>query len=402
MNDSMKIKNLTHCLLVTVLLSIGNFCFAQNPYQKDFIEFWSDLNDHYAYMNQQQINWNKVREIYEPQSEKITNQQEFIQLLEKVLNELYNGHSSLNTNLNTSNRLIPSGSDLYVEKTEGKYIIKDLRKGFGADLAGLKIGMELSKFNGKPIGPQLKPFLPKFTGTPNPKMQQYALDMLFAGTHDVKREITAFVNGKEQVFSPVSHGNSDQLLFKKVLNPNTAYIKINNSLGNHQLITEFDQTLDSLLTYKNLIIDLTETPGGGNTTVARAIMGRFTDKQLPYQTHEFDEKAYDTKRHWTEYVSPRKKIFKGNVYILVGHWTGSMGEGMAIGFDSMKRAQIIGTRMAGLLGAISSFKLTETKIGFQFPTERLYHIDGTPREHFVPGILTQNIEETFQKAREIK
>jgi carboxyl-terminal processing protease len=61
--------------------------------------------------------------------------------------------------------------------------------------------MELSKFNGKPIEPQLKPFLPKFTGTPNPKMQQYALDMLFAGTHDVKREITAFVNGKEQVFS---------------------------------------------------------------------------------------------------------------------------------------------------------------------------------------------------------
>lgn len=129
----MKIKNLTQCLLVTVLLSIGNFCFAQNPYQKDFIEFWSDLNDHYAYMNQQQINWNKVREIYEPQSEKISNRQEFIQLLEKVLNELYNGHSSLNTNLNTSNRLIPSGSDLYVEKTGDQYIIKDLRKGFGAD-----------------------------------------------------------------------------------------------------------------------------------------------------------------------------------------------------------------------------------------------------------------------------
>jgi carboxyl-terminal processing protease len=53
--------------------------------------------------------------------------------------------------------------------------------------------------------------------------------------------------------------------------------------------------------------------------------------------------------------------------------------------------------MAGLLGAISNFKLTETKIGFQFPTERLYHIDGDPRENFVPGILTQNIEETFQK-----
>lgn len=77
-----------------------------------------------------------------------------------------------------------------------------------------------------------------------------------------------------------------------------------------------------------------------------------------------------------------------------------MGEGMAIGFDGMKRAKIIGTEMAGLIGAISNFQLTE--IGFQFPTERLYHINGTPRENFLPEMLTQNSEETIQKAKEIE
>ena len=45
--------------------------------------------------------------------------------------------------------------------------------------------------------------------------------------------------------------------------------------------------------------------------------------------------------------------------------------------------------------------MTETKIGFQFPTERLYHINGTPRENYVPTILTQNIEETLQKVKEL-
>lgn len=398
----MNIKKLLQFLLLTAFLSFGNFSFAQNLYQKDFLEFWSDINENYAYLDQQQIDWKKVKDIYGPQAEKIAGREEFIRFLEKVLNELYNGHSSLSTNLDSSNRLIPSGSDLYIEKTGSKYFIKDLRKGFGADLSGLKTGMEVIKYNGKPIDPQLKQFLPQFTDKYNQKMQQYAIDMLFAGTHSIKREITVSVNGKEQNFSPVSYGNSDQLLFNKVLNDNTAYIKINNSLGNNQLIAEFDKILDSFFSYKNLIIDLTETPGGGNSTVARAIMGRFTDQQLPYQTHEFDEKKYETLRHWTEYVSPRKQIYKGNVYILVGRWTGSMGEGIAIGFDGMKRARIIGTRMAGLLGAISNFQMTETKIGFQFPTERLYHIDGTPRESFIPGILTQNMEETFQKAREIK
>jgi len=389
-------------IFTVVVFLISNFTFAQTKYQKDFNEFWSEINENYAYLDQQNIDWKKVKEIYEPQSAKISNDSEFIAFLEKVLNELYNGHSSLNTNLTTSNRLVPSGLDLYIEKVGNKYIIKDLRKGFGADLAGLKVGMEVNAFNGKTIDEQLKKFLPKFTTQHNQKMYQYAIDMLFAGTHDIKREITVVENGKSKTFFPITYGNSNELLFSKALNDTTVYIKINNSLGNSNLITEFDKTLDNFFQSKNLIIDLTETPSGGNSTVARAIMGRFTSQVLPFQVHEFDEKEFETKRHWVEYVTPRKTIYSGNVYILVGHWTGSMGEGMAIGFDGMKRAKIIGTKMAGLLGAISNFQMTETKIGFQFPTERLYHIGGIPRENYVPEILTQNIEETFQKAREIK
>jgi len=44
------------------------------------------------------------------------------------------------------------------------------------------------------------------------------------------------------------------------------------------MIAEFDKAVDEFMQYKNLIIDLTETPGGGNTTVARSMMGRFINK----------------------------------------------------------------------------------------------------------------------------
>jgi len=387
--------------LLLLLLSI-NTSIAQTKYQKDFLTFWNTIDKHYAYLAEQGIDWQKVKEIYTPKAEKITNDTEFVQFLEQLLNELYNGHSSLNTNLPSSNRLIPSGSDLCVEKINNRYYITDLRKGFGAELAGLKIGMEVKYFNGKPVEEQLNKFLPSYTKVPNAAMNQYALDMLFAGTHDTPREITVIQEGKEKTYSPITYGNRADLLYVKILNKNTAYIKINNSLGNNNLIAAFDQTLDSLLHYKNIIIDLSETPAGGNTTVARGIMGRFTNQSLPYQIHEFEEKEYGTKRHWVEYISPRKDSYKGNLYILVGRWTGSMGEGMTVGFDGMKRAKIIGTPMAGLIGAISNFRLPETNIGFQFPTERLYHINGTPRALFIPKIKTANIEETMQKAREIK
>ncbi|WP_407479299.1 S41 family peptidase [Elizabethkingia miricola] len=391
-------------LLFGFLFSL-NTIWSQTKYQKDFNEFWNDIDQKYAYLNEQQINWQKVKEIYSPKVAEINNTYAFVQFLEKVLNELHNGHSSLNTNLDISNKLVPSGQDIYVEKEQNKYIIADVRKGSGAEKSGLKAGMEVSLFNGKNIDDQVKQFLPKYTDQHTPVMYQYALDMLFAGTHNVKREIAIAGKGKSVNFYPdnfIAQSGNKQLLESKILNKKTAYLKVNNSLGDNNLILTFDKALDSLLNYKNVIIDLTETPSGGNTTVARAIMGRFTDKMLPYQVHEFDEAKYQTKRHWVEYVVPRGKTYKGKLYILVGHWTGSMGEGLAIGFDGMKRAKIIGTKMAGLIGAISGFQMTETKIGYQFPTERLYHVNGTAREDFVPGIHTKNTEETFRKAFEIK
>lgn len=399
----MKIKS-----LVLLIVSAANAIFmsyklsAQTPYQKDFQEFWTDINQHYAYLDQQKIDWTKVKEIYTPLVNQVSDKAGYIRLLERVLSELHNGHVSLSTNLPGSNRLVPSGLDLRVEQSGNKYFITDLRKGFGADLSGLKIGMEVTAFNDKPIDAQLKQFLPRYTAQPNAKMYQYALDMLFAGTHDTPRSVTVKDSGQLKTFYPVSYGNSPELLFSKKINNNTGYIRINNSLGNNNLIAAFDSVLDSLLLLKSLVIDLTETPGGGNSTVARAIMGRFITTSLPYQVHEFDEKAYQTKRHWVEYVTPRKKVFSGKVYVLVSRWTGSMGEGIAIGFDGMKRATIIGTPMAGLLGAISGFRMTETGIGFQIPTERLYHVKGTPREDFVPGALTRNMEETIQKAKQIQ
>lgn len=391
-------------ILTILTVFIANLSFGQTKYEKDFNEFWNDVNNNYAYFDQQQINWTRVKEIYQPQVKQITTDSEFIRFMETVLNEFHNGHISLNTNLNSSNRIIPSGQDMFVQKQNDKYFIADLRKGFGAEISGLKIGDEILFFNGKPVAEQVGQFLPKYTTQHTDKMYQYAINMLFAGTHNINRQITISRNGNQLAFNPDSLKLTDNknLVEAKILNNTTAYIKINDALGNNNTIEEFDKAIDSILQYKNLVIDLTQTPSGGNSTVARCIMGRFISKTLHYQQHEFDEKQFDTKRKWVEYVTPRKAQFEGKVFILVGHWTGSMGEGIAIGFDGLKRAKIIGTEMAGLLGAINGFMMSETKIGFQIPTERLYHINGTPREKYKPTILTQNIEETLKKMYEIK
>ncbi len=55
---------------------------------------------------------------------------------------------------------------------------------------------------------------------------------------------------------------------------NIGIITINNSLGKNTLITEFDKALNSLIATEGLIIDLRNTVSGGNSYVARGIMGR--------------------------------------------------------------------------------------------------------------------------------
>ncbi len=383
-------------IFIYLLLLLSLNVYSQTKYEKDFIEFWNDIKSNYAYLDQQKIDWNKVREIYEPEAQEIKNNDEFIQFMESVLNELYNGHNILNINLDVSNKVVPIGQDIRVEQIQEKYFISDLRKDAGAELSGLKIGQEIIRFNGKSVKEQLVNFFPKHTNSYSSEMKQYTLDMLFAGKHNTKRVITINQNGIEKDFYPdnLKAKISSALLDQKILSKKTAYIKINNSLFDNNLIAEFDKAVDEFLNYENIVIDLTETPNGGNTTVGRSIMGRFISKTMPYQQHEFDEKEFETKRMWLEYVTPRKKQFKGKVFILVGHWTGSMGEGIAIGFDGMKRAKVVGTKMAGLIGAVNNFVLTETKLRYQIATERLYHIDGTPRENYRPTVLTKNTNET--------
>jgi carboxyl-terminal processing protease len=69
---------------------------GQSKYEKDFDEFWNEVNNHYAYYDQQKIDWNRVKEIYQTQVRKIETDNDFIRFMEKVMHEFHNGHISLN------------------------------------------------------------------------------------------------------------------------------------------------------------------------------------------------------------------------------------------------------------------------------------------------------------------
>ena len=116
------------------------------------------------------------------------------------------------------------------------------------------------------------------------------------------------------------------------------------------------------------------------------MLGWFVTKPTFYQMHSLPAEERDTgiPRQWVEQVLPRNaKHHAGPVVVRVGRWTGSMGEGIAVGFSAIG-ARVEGTKMAGLLGAIYDHNLPHSGIIIKLPTERLYTVGGVPREAFIP------------------
>ena len=388
-------------LLFLLLSSL--FSFGQSPqmtteqYRQDFNFFWTTINDEYCYFEKKKTDWQKVKEIYTPVVDTITNRDQFVTLLEKALNEIYDHHAILNTNTNSSQRLVPSGADVWAEYIDGKPIITEVRRGFGAEACGIVAGMEVIAVNDIPVQSAVKTFLPQALDPVTNEAKNFALRLVLAGNHTQSRKISLKNRGAVKDFFPditgllLEHISYPAKIDSKLIG-STGYIKINDCLYDNELIPVFDSIMQTFKNTKSLILDLRETPSGGNTSVARAILGWFIDKEHFYQKHEYyaEEKSSGIKRSWEEIVSPRKgKYYSKPLVILCNHWTGSIAEGIVIGFDALKRpdTKITGTELARLNGAVYSFEMPVSKIRFTFPNERLYHINGLPREQYIPPVF---------------
>jgi C-terminal processing protease CtpA/Prc len=390
----MKSKAIILSLLLSQLSFGQGAPISTEQYKEDFNFFWTNINDEYCYFNKKQTNWQKVKEIYLPMVERVTSRNQFVAILEKAFNEIYDHHAILNTNTDSSRRLVPSGTDIWAEYSNGKPIITETRRSFGAENSGILPGMEVVAVNDILVQTGINSFLPKALEPVTNEAKSFALRLLLAGNHTLPRKFELKYQGVSKEYFPDKEG----LLLENINHPtriesrligNIGYIKINDCLYDNDLIPVFDSVMQTMKKTRSLIIDLRETPSGGNTTVARAIIGWFVNKDHFYQKHEYyaEEKTFGVKSSWQEIVSPREgKYYDKPLVILCDHWTGSIAEGITIGFDALKRpgTRVIGTAMARLNGAVYTHEMPNTKIRFTFPAERLYHINGLPREQYIP------------------
>ncbi|RMG24726.1 MAG: hypothetical protein D6730_12210 [Bacteroidetes bacterium] len=359
--------------------------------REDLRELLYNIERHYIYLHEKKVDLDCLKAHYESLIPQIRTTEETILFFEYLLDEFYDSHLILNTNTPSSFRLY---SPLYVRIEDNRPVIANVWQTQIKNLPPQLIGAELVAINGIDFNKAIEQFPTHCHDKSLAEIREWIANKILAGRYNQPRILTIkSTNGKTREL------DLGQLVIRKdaeLLASETkdgiAIIRLNNSLGNNRLIGEFDRILDSMMHTSGLILDLRNTVDGGNTYVARAIMGRFTRTPQPYQKHWTIEqygKNPKVERSWIEYVSPRGSLYKQPVVILVGRWTGSMGEGLAIGFEGMGRAKVVGTEMERLAGEVNGFSFLHQTYGYRLSTAKLFHVKGVPREKYVPPIYVK-------------
>ncbi len=358
---------------------------AAHGFENDFDTFWRQIQTDYPYFAKKATDWQCVKSVYGPQAAATNDRAALIVILEHALDELYDPHATLNVNLGSSTRLIPSGLDVWAEWQGNRAIVTQLRPGARAERTGLRVGMEIVAMNGIPIRKAAEARLGRCLTKPDPAAFNWALLAVLAGRHDTPRSIQVHTPAGDAEIHPdasvIALSDPPGATWRNQ-DGSIGYIAIHN-LGSTDTVALFNKALQHLRHTRGLILDLRDTPGGGSTDVAEPIMGRLIDRSQPYQ-----RVAPTHGKAWTAHVQPRGPwAYKAPVVVLVSRWTGSMGEGMAIGLDGMHRGVIVGTKMAGLNGSVFTHHLAQSDINYTFPGDALAHLNGTPRENFIPPVL---------------
>jgi carboxyl-terminal processing protease len=324
-----------------------------------------------------------------------TTGKQLLPVLERAVECLHDNHATFNTNIDSSTRLVPSDLQVWAQWQDGHAVVTQVRHASVALAAGIRRGDAIVAIDSVPIADAIEQRLPCCVHGDSAldHARQWALLALLAGRHDQAINLTVSRSGtmRQLSFDPriaeAADNDGLQNVTWKRLPDGTGYIAINN-LGDTATVTAFDAALLALRDTSALFLDLRNTPGGGNTEVAEPIMGRLIDHRRPYQRIE-PMRA----KPWLRNVAPRGPWrYAQPVTVLVSRWTGSMGEGMAIGLDGMRRARVCGSRMAGLHGSVFDHALPVWDLSVRLPAERLSHLDGTPREAFVPSLLVEDAE----------
>lgn len=355
-------------------------------FAEDFDEFWRTLDERYCYFGEKRTDWGRVRSLYRPQALAASSTEDFARVLTRACAELYDPHTHLAD--------APDGTarfplyDLLAERRGGDVCIAEIKEGSSAQNAGLRLGERVLSVDDAPIAQTVAACTPACLTRADSAADWYAINSAIAGKRGMARTIV--VRGADgatrTVPLPLVQQSPAPDVEFRALDGGFGYIRI-RTFADTAVLDEFDAALVSLRATRGIIIDVRGN-GGGDTAIARPIMGRFIAERKPYAFMR-RRAGRGLSARWTEYVEPRGPFtYDKPVIVLTNHWSASMAEGFPMGMRDIGRARIVGTRMLGVGAAVFNLRLDRTGIDLQYSAEPVYDTNDAPRAALRPDVET--------------
>jgi carboxyl-terminal processing protease len=380
--------------LLPLLLFLATAAPTAEPtaeeYRADARSIAALIQDNYAYLDRFPGGVAPLPPKLSAEAEQVHDRRSLLLYAERALLALADHHAITGASTAHDWAIVPSYSDLWIERLGGAYVIEAVRDGSPASGAGIQRGDRLVAVGGVPTGAAVEAFWDDLGLPVTDERAGFAARILAAGRRDSPRRLE--LQRGRAAPRPVELPNLYQLPHPPRPPVETAregaalVLRFNDSLGDDSTIAAFDSAMAAAGPRRPVILDLTDTPSGGNTVVARAVLGWFVARATGYQVHNLpaEERQTGIPRQWVEQVLPRPgKRHARPTQVRVGRWTGSMGEGLAIGFSALG-VPVVGDPMAGLRGAVYDERLEHSGLVLKLPAERLYTVAGVPRERFAP------------------
>ncbi len=204
---------------------------AAAEYLEDFDAAWTFIRDSYAYFDRKQTDWERVRTFYRPRAAEVRSKREFVGVLERVMEELYDPHAHLGVNTPSSPRLVPSGTDVWAEWRGNRAVITAVRSSSEAERAGLRAGMEILSVGIMPVRSAVQERLPAALGAPDSAANDWALRATLAGRHNAPVKVGVRAGGRRAAFEfrPRLTIQSQAPMTARILDGNVGYVRIHDA-----------------------------------------------------------------------------------------------------------------------------------------------------------------------------
>lgn len=345
--------------------------------QKAFDKVWSTVNEKHYDPTFGGVDWNRVRQSYEPKAMAAGSDKDFHDILRQMLGELKLSHFGIHPPA-AEMAAAQSGrgvTGIDVIMLDGLPVINRVDPGSAAERAGVRPGHVITHIDGRPWASLTaaveatlaarnvtdgvrKVFLER---TLESAINAKAGSDLVLGVLDADETRREFKVTREPFSGEMSQalGNfpPQEVLFEsKMLPGNIGYIRFN--MWVIPQMAKLRKAMGDLASAKAIVIDLRGNPGGVGG-MAPGLAGMMFKEKASLGTMK-------TRGGSMEFiVHPQDKPFLGKVVLLTDHGTGSTSEVFAAGMQETSRATVVGETSAGAV-LPSVFEKLPTGYLFQY------------------------------------